>query len=275
MHLVSVIIPIYKSHVNDNEVKSLKQCFKILGSHHIVLVCSKSLNISSYKSIAAEFHKQLLTERFSDEYFLNIQGYNRLMLSLEFYNRFGKFEYILICQLDAWVFRDELVFWCQKGYDYIGAPWFEGWHDATKESNFIGVGNGGFSLRNVNKSLEILKRVRLLKLYSITHRIFFIERFISFEKIILWIRVKFKIKNASLVERLLMRSGNEDFFWTMLVAKTFDDYKVPTLEDAMKFSFENIPSHLYKLNNNQLPFGCHAWMRYEKDFWQEFIPYET
>ena len=30
---------------------------------------------------------------------------------------------MLIYQLDAYVFKDELLNWANKGYDYIGAPW--------------------------------------------------------------------------------------------------------------------------------------------------------
>lgn len=60
---------------------------------------------------------------FPDTYFKGIAGYNRLMMSPEFYETFAQWEYILIYQTDAWVFSDRLSEWCSKGYDYIGAPW--------------------------------------------------------------------------------------------------------------------------------------------------------
>lgn len=44
------------------------------------------------------------------------------MLSAEFYDRFAAYEYVLIYQLDAFVFADRLAEFCQMGYDYIGAP---------------------------------------------------------------------------------------------------------------------------------------------------------
>lgn len=50
-------------------------------------------------------------------------GYNRLMLSEDLYSAFSNYEYILICQSDAYIFRDELKEWCEAGYDYVGAPW--------------------------------------------------------------------------------------------------------------------------------------------------------
>jgi hypothetical protein len=57
-------------------------------------------------------------------------------LSEEFYQAFTDFEFMLIYQLDAFVFRDELADWCRSGYEYIGAPWlrdrdFTSWKDET------------------------------------------------------------------------------------------------------------------------------------------------
>ena len=38
------------------------------------------------------------------------------------YSRFEKYEYMLIYQLDAFVFSDRLMEFVEAGYDYIGAP---------------------------------------------------------------------------------------------------------------------------------------------------------
>ena len=85
-------------------------------------------------------------------------------------------EYILIYQLDAFVFKDELKEWCQKGYDYIGAPWiatientiwlkyfnivarkFRSKNKNNREQIFFKVGNGGFSLRRTSSHYSIVK----------------------------------------------------------------------------------------------------------------------
>ena len=60
--------------------------------------------------------------------FVDRVAYNRLMMSEQFYRAFEGYEYILIYQLDCLVFSNALEEWCRKGYDYIGAPWFERWH---------------------------------------------------------------------------------------------------------------------------------------------------
>ena len=48
-----------------------------------------------------------------------------LMLSPFFYESFLDFKYVLIHQLDVFIFKDELNYWCNQNYDYIGAPWFK------------------------------------------------------------------------------------------------------------------------------------------------------
>jgi len=46
---------------------------------------------------------------------------------------------------------------------------------------------------------------------------------------------------------------------------------VPEVEEALKFSFGIVPRYCYELNNNELPFGCHAWENYDKAFWEPFL----
>jgi len=43
------------------------------------------------------------------------------------------------------------------------------------------------------------------------------------------------------------------------------------MPEALGFAFENVPEELYKLNNDQLPFGCHAYEKYSPEFWAKFI----
>jgi hypothetical protein len=64
----------------------------------------------------------------------------------DFYLIFEDYRYVLVYETDAWVFKDELDFFCGKNLDWIGAPWP---HQEDK------VGNSGFSLRKVSKMLEL------------------------------------------------------------------------------------------------------------------------
>ena len=157
-----ITIPIYKEYPKQIEIESFKQVLTILYKYDIAIFTYRELNINVYKEIAQEFKKKISVKYFDQEYFNNgTYGYNKLMLSKEFYSNFLEYEYLLIYQLDAWVFKDELDYWCDKGFDYIGAPLFE--YKINKgviqfSKNMQGVGNGGFSLRKIDYCLELLNK---------------------------------------------------------------------------------------------------------------------
>jgi GT2 family glycosyltransferase len=47
--------------------------------------------------------------------------------------------------------------------------------------------------------------------------------------------------------------------------------KLPDSSISMNFSFEKYPDYLYSINR-KIPFGCHAWGKYEYNtFWEKFI----
>ena len=116
---VAVIIPFYKTQHTPYEIMALQQCFKILSGHPIIAVKPAHLNLPSE---VTQFPFSSVIS-FADDYFKDIQGYNRLMLDADFYKEFLTFEFILIYQLDAFVFKDDLAYWCSQDIDYIGAPW--------------------------------------------------------------------------------------------------------------------------------------------------------
>jgi hypothetical protein len=47
--------------------------------------------------------------------------------------------------------------------------------------------------------------------------------------------------------------------------------KLPNWQQALKFGFEQHPQLCYELNNQQLPFGCHAWEKYDYEFWEKYM----
>ena len=277
-----IVIPVYKSIPDMNELISFNQCIKILYKHPMCLITHKELNITHYSDLFINSKVSYSVIYFENSFFENITGYNRLMLSLEFYKRFIKYEYMLLYQLDAYVFKDELDYWCTQGYDYIGAPLIE---DKNGNANkyFLKGGNGGFSLRKTKYFLETLSylgpiikpkeifiNLREQLKNRLIHRYFsFIIRSFGYHN-----NVKYFINKTYI---------NEDMFWTLnlhvswvnksITKKNAWRYpKMPSEIDAMKFSFERYPSFLFKENNFQLPFGCHAWQKFEYEtFWIKFI----
>jgi hypothetical protein len=186
--------------------------------------------------------------------------------------------------LDAWVFKDELEFWCKKGYDYIGAPW-TGIHPYENE-RLLGVGNSGFSIRSIRNSIRTLKNIEILAILNQYKHYNWKGLLPRLPLLLFKLMVPFKYSKTSYGFDI-----NEDLFWCKyapslldqikydslileLAARLFikNNFKIAPEEIALQFSFETEGRKFYKLNNEKLPFGCHGWEKYEPDFWKEFIP---
>lgn len=265
-----IIIPVYKKQLSISEQLSLRQCIRILGTHPICLVCPESLDVKAYHEIAGT---ELPDERFPDEFFKGIEGYNRLMTSQPFYHRFRNYEYLLIYQLDAWVFKDELDMWCQKGYDYIGAPWFEKHFSHEEGYKLWRAGNGGFSLRKISTFLRVTNP--RLKIKSCTE--IFREEYHSIQDLgHCLVRCMSPIIGNNTIGHFLKRDKKtwEDRFFCHWLASTRHRLNIPKAEEAAFFSFEISPQYLFaEVTHGKLPFGCHAWEKYQyEDFWKQYIP---
>ena len=90
------------------------------------------------------------------------------------------------------------------------------------------VGNGGFSLRKIS-----------------TH-------------------VKYAEIYANSVKTLQL---NEDLFWSKYVAAKHQNFTIPLIKEALSFAVENDPGNAFKMLNDTLPFGCHAWYKHDRISW--------
>lgn len=260
--MVDIIIPIYKKLPDEDDVISLNQVFEILGDYNITFVHASSLEITAYKKFSrAKF------EMFNDYFFESIYGYNQLMLSSALYKRFSK-KYILIYQTDAYVFKDELLEWVAKDYDYIGAPWLRSkekipfikkiWDSGIsfikskinfKENKNIQkdksllynqIGNGGLSLRKRKKFIEVLDLLSdVVKIYL-------------------------KPENQGSFYA-------EDVFFSIEPQRHRITFLKPNFKEACGFSIENKPDKAMIYTNGQLPFGCHRWNKESRGFWEKYF----
>lgn len=260
---VCIVIPIYSDVISSFEQVAMDQCFRILGSHPIYFVLPKGLEnfISKHPYV---IRGQAKYRTFDDQFFTDIMAYNRLMKYTGFYQSFVSYDFMLIHQLDAFVFKDELIYWCKQGYDTIGAPLFEGHTDASAQSGMVSQGNGGFCLRNVLKCYDIVtkfKKLQYTRTFEDANRPFYINfyRYIKHQLVFTYSGYPYQ------------PIINEDLFWAEVIPDNFPDFKVPRPTEALKFSFEVNPEILYQLNNEQLPFGCHAWWKYNLNFWLPHI----
>ncbi len=258
-HTAVVVIPVYQENPTDDEKKSLQQCVKIFEKRHICFVTYEELNISQYLQITAQ-HSSVGTIFFERKYFEGIQGYNRLCLHKQFYSAFSQFKYMLIYQLDAWCFRDELDYWCSLGFDYIGAPWFEEYGSYEEGKKLWAVGNGGLSLRKMQYFLKVLSwkfplmKPQWNKLYIPHFLLYYLGRH----------------NTVSFFQNSI--STHEDYFFSQMLQDSWLPPNVPKCEEAMAFAFERSPSYLFRLTKGKLPFGCHAYLKNEYcSFWYHYI----
>ena len=247
MEEVAIVIPVYKEDMDKHEKMSFCRALEVFVDYPLFLVGPKGINYRNYHKL-----KKLHIFYFDDKYFKGISGYNRLMLSLDFYKTCLDYRYILIYQLDAFIFDNTILDWCVLGYDYIGAPWLN---------------------TNTNCSLSVIKNIPFWKIHSMF--------FLGLQKIarirgnytgnggLSLRRVDTFMKILALAEKMADKwSENEDRFWSFVAPYYYRKFKIAPAEYSIKFSFEVNPAYCYRLNNYNLPFGCHAWPKNDINFWR-------
>jgi hypothetical protein len=271
--LVVVVIPVHSMNPGKSELDAFRQCFKILKKYPIKVLAPEGLDLSNYKKVFPEFDTVFINPKWQK----SVQGYNKLKLSLFFYDLFKDFDFLLTYELDAFIFSDDLESWCKKDYDYIGAPWFSGFEKPDSDK-LVAVGNSGFSLRKISAMRRIISAIDFEELKYVK---FYRKRYIL-NKINVFFRSfgVFFIKlfgnraNEQFRENLSIQNAihiHEDWFIGVVVPEYFKDFRIAPVEEALKFSFEMKPRVLFEMNNHNLPMGCHAWERYDVDFWKPFI----
>lgn len=253
-HLVEVVIPFYRESMERWEECALDNTMHTLQNHPISFLKPEGLNIDRWRK---KYPKARIVS-VSEEWLGTVNGiggYNRMMMSADFYRLFSSSEYILICQTDAWIFRDELEHWCSFGYDIVAAPWplrpryrcfplkqWLKWRAAmdlkkqgySRLDMYGKVGNGGLCLRRVDACISVCEE-----------------------------------QHENIEQNLKRGYPYEDVFWAMQES----NFKYPTAEEALKFSFDTKPQLCYALNHKRLPMGCHGFNHKSRwDFWNKYIP---
>lgn len=259
----AVVVPFYKQSMTASEEFSFRNTLSVLSKHDVYVICPKRL-VGYISSLKIEKSLNFDIEFFSDHFFSGISGYNHLLTSVDFYHRFDVYEYLLIIQTDALVFTDQLEEWCNRSYSYIGAPWFHGHNQPKLPLSFLGVGNGGFSLRNVRDFIMVLSAHSSLpwKNAKVPLHLFESYQLVRF----MLHRLLFSCHYPPFFPKI-----NEDQFWGMVVPDCCRFFSVPSPNDAIAFAFEVAPEYLYELNGYKLPFGCHAWEKYNLQFWRNTL----
>jgi hypothetical protein len=176
-----VAVPAYK------EIPSLEERYALLqlrrlAIKNITLVCPVNLDVSNYQLL----FPGIAIARFDSIHFQDLHHYNRLVSSVFFYQYFANdYQWLLMHQLDAFLLEDRIDYFCDLGYDYYGAPWRDGVDSPLflfnrrllkRWGSRFYVGNGGFSLRNISKTIHLLARKR----NHITHQLFLEDMFFGY-----------------------------------------------------------------------------------------------
>lgn len=252
---IAIVVPIYKLPLSPDDRICLNHLFKVMTGYDIYAVFPENLDITD---VCEEY--PLLKSSMESSHFSSLRSYNKLVLSRSFYDAFSNYKYILINQLDTYIFKDELCKWANSGFDYVGAPFVPDknkyWSPLRRlwcklnfylrrykgtnphHSQWYQVGNGGLCLRSVSKFQNITKKYKQQ-----------IEDDLSDEK---------------------------DFYpedlWLSFELKDDDRLKTPDWKTALHFSIECSPQKCMDIIGNKLPFGTHAWtLDKHRSFWEKYI----
>lgn len=243
-------IPIYKEIFDPIETLSLKQMWNILKDkpYDIYAIIPENLDLSNVFKIIPDLKSKLIPIEFDKNYFKNTYTYSQLCLSYDFYNKFNKYEYLYIYQLDVYLINDNLNYFCDLNYDYIGAPIIStdcGWPTIKKINDkniFVpAVGNGGFSLRNVQKFMDITNPQGEFRTYY------------------------------NISDDITKKIKFEDLYFCVFVAEKYN-INIPKFEIAMKFAWDMSVDIIYNnWNIKELPMAIHAWDKNIR-LWKNIIP---
>lgn len=255
-----IIIPTHRPNITPSDKISLIHLKKFLGNHDIFFVIPNNISAKGFKNLGFKVKKV------NKNFFGTVRRYSNLLLTEKFYKDFNKYDFMLIYQLDALVFSDKIDKWLNSGYDYIAAPWFRpiiGYLSHKKDYPASG-GNGGFSLRNIKKSIKILDKVNKSAIRSsqslFVRRLWFLLAVITGKSHQVWLKAP-----------ALDYPFFEDGFWALEGPKYDSTYRVPAFKIALQFAFERFPAKSFENNGKKLPFGCHAWEKYDKKFWEPYL----
>ena len=221
-----IITFLYKEQYSQYEEMAIKNLFNILGNNYDIIACCPCFLDLTYYQNNFKFDHYV---NFDDYFFLDFpKGYNTLLTDINFYKIFSNYEFMLIHHSDAWLFKDELDYWCNENYDNIGAPFiYYFFYNIRNFRNYNSknrVGNGGLCLRKISWCINTLQT----------------NKFDEFDKS--------KLHNG---EHL-----NEDTFFAN------QNGNMPSFYIAQKFAWSDHPAILFQVNDGQLPFGAHRFTHY-------------
>lgn len=164
---VAIVAIGYKSEMTDGEKLSFKRCLDVFQKRDIFVVGPLNVSRDEYVKIN-ENQSEINFINLEEKWFKSVFTYGKMLMQKWFYELFLEYKYILIYQLDCYVFNDNLDYFVSLDYDYYGATWL--W-----DNTFYCVGNGGLSLRKISAFIENLEERKDLDFINSDKCDYFIE----------------------------------------------------------------------------------------------------
>ena len=262
---VAIVVPLSNhADLTADERVSLRHLVHFLGAYDRFLIAPAGLepDIPGFG-----------VKHFARKYFGSAAAHGKMLGHPAFFREFLDYEFIFFYHLDSLAFSDQVAAWCATDLDYIGPPWIR--CEATAWVDRPRVGNGGFTLLRVASALKVLANRHRQEpatywLDQFTHRAPG-----GLVRVLEWIQARcsgLKLLNRLLeewheVEDPALHGRNNDLFWSDKAVRYLPEFKVASLEDGLQFAFEAAPRTCFEMNGGRMPFGCHAWGRYDRDFW--------
>jgi hypothetical protein len=250
--------------LTSEEEISFKHLTHFLRKYDKFLIAPKGLDVS---------FPDFRIKYFSKKYFGSALAHCRLLLSRMFYETFSEYKFILLYHLDSLVFSDQLTEWCEMDFDYIAPPWVK--HPDARYAGLTledRVGSGGFSLRKIESFLKVIDSPVYTDDPAEHWRKFYGSKpahvkVLNFPKRIL---KHVRIFNSARWEMSKYKMG-DDGWYARRAKHYYPEFNIAPLDVALRFGFECVPRYCYEKNNFTLPFGCHAWNVYDREFWEPFL----
>lgn len=160
--LVTVVIPIFDSQLSQTATKSLEKCIETLGQFPIIFLTGEDTDLGTLSNS----YPDISNYRFENQYFENRTKFQKLLVRDDFYDRFDWSEFLLIHELNSFVLKNELRYWCKQGFDFVQpCPDLltSNWQDyfvskKLDEQSIKQLSSNGLSLRRVAPMRKAIKK---------------------------------------------------------------------------------------------------------------------
>ena len=266
---VAIVVPLStKAELTPDEQVSMRHLVHFLGRYDKFFIAPRGLELR---------FEGFQIKRFSKRFFGSAAAHGLLCYAPGFYRAFADYELMFFYHLDSLVFSDQLEEWCATDIDYIGPPWIQ-----CADSPWVKkprVGNGGFTLLRVKSALQVLSN--RYRQEPETYWLDLFTRNCPRRMIALLEKLEAKVPRCKVIHvplqawREMADPGphmkNVDVFWSDRAVHYLSNFKVASLEEGLRFGFEVAPRLCFEMNHRKLPFGCHAWSRYDRAFWEPYL----